>query len=131
MLHRKKIFATVLLCSVMLLVSGCYKNRTVIVSNTPEVTKTVSFASDILPIFTKDCAVSGCHASGGKAPDLSAANAYSSLTSGGYIDTGSPESSGLYQWMAGKKSTPMPLSGINSSNNALVLAWIKQGAKNN
>ncbi len=121
MLHRKKIFATVLLCSVMLLVSGCYKNRTVIVSNTPEVTKTVSFASDILPIFTKDCAVSGCHASGGKAPDLSAANAYSSLTSGGYIDTGSPESSGLYQWMAGKKSTPMPLSGINSSNNALVL----------
>jgi hypothetical protein len=33
--------------------------------------------------------------------------------------------------MTGKKSTPMPPTGINKDYNALMLAWIKQGAQNN
>jgi hypothetical protein len=116
--------------SIMLL-SGCYKDETVIIETGEEVTREVSFAQDLIPIFNSSCNSSGCHNAGGKAPDLSAVNAYSSLTNGGYINTSSPEYSELYLWMTGKNGTPMPPSGIDPDYNSLVLAWIKQGAKNN
>ncbi|MCC6759992.1 MAG: hypothetical protein IT252_02195 [Chitinophagaceae bacterium] len=114
------------------LISGCYKYTIVAPETGAEVTRTVSFKEDLLPIFNNSCNMSGCHNNGGKAPDLSAANAFNTLTSGTtYVNTNSPETSGLYLWMMGKKGTPMPLSGPNKDYNALVLAWIKQGAKNN
>ena len=111
--------------------AGCYKDKTVIFDTGTEITRTVSYASDIIPIFNNSCNTSGCHSSGGKSPDLSAPNAFISLTNGGYMNTTDAESSGLYLWMTGKKGTPMPVSGVNKDYNALVLAWIKQGAKNN
>lgn len=91
----------------------------------------VSFSNDILPILNKDCNVSGCHAAGGIKPDLSASQAFLSLTNGNYINAANPEESNLYQWMKGNKSTPMPVSGSNADYNAKVLAWIKQGSLNN
>jgi hypothetical protein len=111
--------------------SGCYKNSTVVSETGNEVTRAVSFSNDIIPILDKSCNTSGCHNSGGKAPDLSGANAYNSLTNRGYVNTGDPLNSELYLWISGKKSTPMPVSGVNKDFNALVLAWIKQGASNN
>lgn len=115
----------------LFLLSGCYKDKTVIFDTGEEITRTVYFTADIIPIFNNSCNSTGCHNSGGKSPDLSAANAYSSLTNGNFINTEDPESSELYQWMTGKRGTPMPVSGINKNYNALVLAWIKQGAQNN
>lgn len=115
----------------MLLLTGCYKDKTVIFDTGTEITRPVGFAADIIPIFSKSCAVSGCHTAGGIKPDLSTANAYASLTVGGYYNTTTVESSAIYQWMAGKKGTPMPTTGINKDYNALILAWIKQGAQNN
>jgi hypothetical protein len=91
----------------------------------------VSFAADVIPIFNSSCNQSGCHNSGGKSPDLSISNAYNSLQNGGYLNLNSPENSELYLWMSGKKGTPMPLSGVNKKYNAMVLAWLKQGCKNN
>lgn len=130
MLHNKKIIGF-LAGFTMLLLIGCYKDKTVIFDTGAEITRPVGFAADIVPILSNSCAVSGCHVAGGIKPDLSAANAYASLSVGGYFNTTTPESSSLYQWMAGKKGTPMPTTGINKDYNALVLAWIKQGAKNN
>lgn len=130
MLHNKKIYGF-LAGITMLLLTGCYKNKTVLFDTGAEITRTVSFAQDIVPIFNSSCNLSGCHSPGGKSPDLSSANAITSLTVGNYINSSEPESSLLYQWMAGKKSTPMPVVGINKDFNALVLAWIKQGAQNN
>lgn len=130
MLHNKKIIGF-LAGFTMLLLIGCYKDKTVIFDTGAEITRPVGFTADIIPIFSNSCAVSGCHTAGGIKPDLSAANAYASLSIGGYFNTTTPESSSLYQWMAGKKGTPMPTTGINKDYNALVLAWIKQGAKNN
>jgi hypothetical protein len=124
----------VLLISFMgLSLIGCYKDKTVISDTGAEITKTISFASDITPILNKscNCNTSGCHSSGGQKPDLSAANAFTSLTSGNYVTSSDPQSSILYQWMTGKKSTPMPVSGVNKDYNAIVLAWIKQGTQNN
>lgn len=115
----------------VLVISGCYKDKTVILDTGEEITRTVTFNNDIIPIFNSSCNVSGCHSAGGKAPDLSAANAYNSLIGGGYINTDNALASELYMWMTGKRGTPMPVSGVNKDYNALVLAWIKQGAQNN
>lgn len=110
---------------------GCYKDKTVVSDTGEDITRPVSFVSDIIPIFNSSCNLSGCHSPGGKSPDLTSANAYTSLTNGGFVNTGDPQTSELYQWMTGKRGTPMPVSGINKDYNALVLAWIKQGAQNN
>lgn len=115
----------------MLLLIGCYKDKTVIFDTGEEITRPVSFVSDIIPIFNSSCNSSGCHSAGGKSPDLTMANAYTSLSNGGYMNSSDPQTSELYLWMTGKKGTPMPVSGINKDFNALVLAWIKQGAQNN
>jgi len=126
-----RLLGVVLATAAITIMTGCYKDKTVIFDTGSEITRPVSFSSDIVPIFDNSCSLSGCHNSGGKSPDLSAANAYNSLSVGNYYNTTSPESSMIYQWMTGKKSTPMPIGGINKDYNALVLAWIKQGAQNN
>lgn len=131
MLCNKKIPGVVLTGILILLLAGCYKDKTIVSDTGEEITRTVSFAGDIIPIFNSSCNSSGCHSAGGKAPDLSAVNALTSLVNGGYINTGNPESSELYLWMTGKRGVPMPVSGINKDYNALTLAWIKQGANNN
>jgi hypothetical protein len=121
-----------LVCAVVFLMSGCYKDKTVIFETaTEEITRPVTFAGDITPIFNNSCSVSGCHSAGGKTPDLTPGKAFNSLAIGGYINAGDPESSVIYQWLTGKKNTQMPVGGINKDYNALILAWIKQGAQNN
>ena len=129
MLQNKKIIGF-LAGLIMLLLIGCYKDKTVIFDTGVEITRPVGFTSDIIPIFNKSCSLSGCHVAGSKVPDLSSVNAYTSLTVGNYYNTATPESSTIYLWMTGKKATPMPTEGINKDYNALVLAWIKQGAQN-
>lgn len=131
MLRNKTIMGTIAMGAAVLLLSGCYKDKTVVFETGAEITRTVSFAVDIAPIFNNSCNTSGCHNTGGKSPDLSDAAAYTALANGGYINTGDPLQSELYLWMTGKKGVPMPTSGINKDYNALILAWIKQGANNN
>ncbi|MBK7407064.1 MAG: hypothetical protein IPJ40_02685 [Saprospirales bacterium] len=91
----------------------------------------VSFQADILPIFNASCNMSGCHNTGGIAPDLSEANAFTSLIAGSYVVKTAPETSVLYQWMLGNEAINMPPSGPNATYNALVLQWITEGAFNN
>jgi hypothetical protein len=129
-MKHKKTAIVVTLCGSIFYLVGCYKNKTVL-QDTTEITRTVTFSQDIIPIFNKSCNVSGCHSNGGHVPNLTEAKAYNSLTTGNYIDKATPENSILYQKMIGKRGTPMPVSGSNEEYNALVLAWIKQGAKNN
>jgi hypothetical protein len=113
------------------LLSGCYQDKTVLLDTGEEITRTVTFGNDLIPIFNASCNSSGCHSSGGKAPDLTSANAFNALNSGNYINISEPQNSELYLWMTGKKGSPMPLSGPDKEYNSLVLAWIKQGANNN
>jgi hypothetical protein len=131
MAQKNKVVLAIMACSAMLLATSCYKYAVVKPDSGAEVTRVVSFSGDIIPIFNKSCNMSGCHKSGGKAPDLSSSKAYQALQGGGYINISNPEASELYLWMTGKRGTPMPLSGPNKDYNALVLAWIKQGALNN
>ncbi len=110
---------------------GCYKGTTVDLSNDLEITRDVAFAADIVPLFEKSCSLSGCHSSGGIAPDLSTANSFNALSTGGYIDVDNPENSRLYGFVSGRLTPVMPVSGADPEISALVLAWIKQGAQNN
>ena len=130
----KNIIAITIFCLVTIIItSGCYKVATVAIDNSPAVTKTVSLNSDLIPVFAKNCVLSGCHTSGGQAPDLSADNAFISLTSGNFLNKTAPQNSTLYLWLTGKETVAMPFGAANnpSNINALVLAWITEGAKNN
>ena len=131
MMNKKILLGFALAITTILFVTGCYKDRIVpLSSQVVVITKDVHFASDVQPIFAKSCALSGCHVTGTKKPDLTPSNAYNSLSSGNYLSTSSPETSEIYQWLSGKRTTQMPPNGLDPTINATILAWIKQGAKN-
>lgn len=131
MQHKKIVTCLMLmLISSTVILVGCYKDKTVNVE-APAITRPVTFSQDILVIFNKSCNLSGCHSAGGQTPNLTPAAAYNSLIIGNYINKTSPENSFIYLKMTGKKGTVMPVGGMNKDYNALILAWIKQGANNN
>jgi len=113
--------------------TSCYKVTTLVVTNETEITTSVSLSTDLVPLFTKNCSLSGCHNGGGQKPDLTADKAYASLINGSYVNPGAPENSEIYLWLTGKRAVTMPVGATNnpSNINQYVLAWIKQGAKNN
>lgn len=88
---------------------------------------TTSFSLEVLPIFNQSCNAS-CHATGGIAPDLSPANAYTDLFAKGMIDTATPENSILYT----KCATGGSMNKYTQPGDPeTILQWIKEGAKNN
>lgn len=111
---------------VMTLLSGC-EYEYIQEPELPPITTELKFSTEIIPIFNEKCNTPGCHAAGAIPPDLSPANAYNALTTGGYINTESPSSSSLYTVMA----TGSMKSFSNAEYNQKVLTWIEQGAKNN
>ena len=86
----------------------------------------ISFATQIVPIFTSRCL--DCHDTGGQAPDLTSANAYSSIAS--LVDTDNPASSLLYSYVE-PTSSDHDWRQYTASQAALVLLWIQEGALNN
>jgi hypothetical protein len=94
----------------------------------PDLPEVVSFSVDIIPIFNEGCNATGCHATGGVAPDLTPENAYASLFATGMIDLDTPEDSRLYTKCA-------PGGSMNTHTQPgdpeLILQWITEGAENN
>ncbi|MEP6675471.1 MAG: hypothetical protein ABJA78_09955 [Ferruginibacter sp.] len=127
------VIAAILITGLMVFISGCYKVTTLTIPDNEEVTRPVSLLDDLVPVFVKNCSISGCHNSGGIKPDLTIDKVYNSLIIGNYVNPGTPESSELYLWLTGKRAATMPVGAANnpSNINQLVLAWVKQGAKNN
>ena len=101
--------------------SGCYYDQVYI----PEPEGEISYATDMQPYFDTKCA--SCHPSAAQ-PDLQSGTSYNSLTSGGYINTADPSSSGLYTKIAPGGSME---SYSTATETAMTLLWIEQGAKNN
>jgi hypothetical protein len=114
---------------VILSLSGCYYDD--ILEDVGPIEDDISFESDIISIFDASCNMTGCHISGGTAPDLTPPNAFNSLISNGYIDINNPVNSELYLWVSGQKGTTMPVSGTDATISNTILAWIEQGALNN
>jgi hypothetical protein len=90
-------------------------------------TDSISFATDVVPMFSKGCVT--CHGKGAVPPDLTPSGAYQSITSLGLINKTDPAQSIFYLKIT---TGSMASQGSLSANDkALFLAWIKQGAKNN
>lgn len=87
----------------------------------------ISFAQDVIPVFNESCNAS-CHKTGGIAPDLSAANAYTALMSGNYVVAEQPDNSELYTKC---KPGATMASYTSAEQLALMRRWILAGAKNN
>lgn len=87
----------------------------------------VSFAEDIVPVFTANSNCTACHRTGATSPDLSAANAYNSIVPG-LINADNPELSRIYTVPSPASSHPSRYTPIQA---ARLLTWIKQGAQNN
>jgi len=94
----------------------------------PVVPDVVSYSADIQPIWDNGCNASGCHATGGVAPDLTAGNSYASLMAKNMVNTAAPESSRIYTKCA-------PGGSMNKytqpGDPELILKWIQDGALNN
>jgi hypothetical protein len=109
--------------------SSCYKD---IISpgqdpNGPP--QQVSFSGDLVPVFSANCAISGCHDGTAHNPSLVADQAYNAIVGGGYVNTTVPTSSILYSEV---RSGSMPPSGaLKASDTQKILDWIRNGAPNN
>ena len=109
--------------------SGCYKD---IISpgkdpNGPP--QYVSFSGDLIPIFTANCALSGCHDGASHDPALTSDKAYDALVHGGFVDLVVPANSIIYGEV---NSGSMPPTGaLKSSDVQKILDWIRNGAPNN
>jgi CHRD domain len=109
----------------------------------------ISFAKDVQPIFTTNCALSGCHA--GNAPqqgmNLSAGQAFANIVgvrskeapSLNRIEPGDPQKSYLWHKINGTQATvggsggrmPFGRAPLPADQIAKIQQWITQGAKNN
>lgn len=89
----------------------------------------VSFAENIVPIFSTGNKCTSCHKPGATAPDLTAANAYAQITAN-YINTAAPAESVIYKYLAPSTSTHN-WKKYTAGEAALILQWIEEGAENN
>lgn len=96
---------------------------------------TVSFSTDIKPIFNANC-LQGCHNPQHATLDLRQSVAYDQLTTLGgnapYVDSLHPETSSLYLHLVGIYS-PMPKNQAKLPQDLInkVYTWIYQGHLNN
>lgn len=115
-----------LLFSVSLVLSSCYKDVILPAVANTKPPQYVSFSGDLQPIFTANCALSGCHVKGSQTPYLSADVSYQQLL-GGFVNTIKPEQSELYQQINGNMQVHIP----NADDRQKVYDWIRNGAPNN
>ena len=96
---------------------------------------TVSFSTQIQPIFNGNCI--SCHSPGGIGSfmNLTAGNAFASLVQSAppRVIAGSSATSVLYGRISGTITPQMPLGGapLSAANQTLIKNWIDQGAANN
>lgn len=129
---RNKIAKVAAALSVLLLtisLAGCYRDVISPGSDPNGPPQNVSFSGDLLPLFTKNCATAGCHDGAAHNPALTADKAFSSITTGGYINIAVPNSSPIYLVVKGGEMPPT--GALKASEVQKILDWIRNGAPNN
>lgn len=129
---KNNIINIIIVCTVVVFgFTGCYKDvvkpkEPYTNTNTPP--DTVYFSTQLIPFFNAKCNSAGCH-DGAHDPNLTPSLAYTSLMSGGYVNTGNPAGSLFY---TGVNSGSMPIGNTTTSaEKKMILDWIKIGAPNN
>jgi len=109
--------------------TGCYKDVIIPPSaqnpNAPP--QATSYKTDIQPLFTAHCALSGCHVAGSEVPDLEPAVSYQDLVNGGFVNTLIPNQSTLYVMINGEMEEHIP----NAADRQKIYDWIRTGAIDN
>jgi hypothetical protein len=123
---KRLLIYTGLLFSVSLVLSSCYKDVILPAVVTTKPPQYVSFSTDLQPIFTTNCALSGCHVKGSQTPYLSADVSYQQLL-GGFVNTIKPDQSELYIQINGNMQVHIP----NADDRQKIYDWIRNGAPNN
>jgi hypothetical protein len=86
----------------------------------------VSFKNEIVPVFQNKCI--SCHGTSSPILNLQT-NVYQNLVNAGLINTSAPSSSGIYEKL--HSTTSSHAGKTTPAEQALILKWIEQGAKNN
>ncbi len=93
----------------------------------------VYFESQILPILTSNCALSGCHDVITHEKDIILTN-YTNVVNTGEISVNNPYNSDMFEVITDtdpdKRMPPAPLEPLSSEQVALILKWMQQGAQN-
>ena len=124
-MKKRTIFLILILFS--LLIAGCKYDFILPVPVVP-VTGNVSFATQVLPIFTTENCIS-CHKTGGQSPDYTSANAYASIVPN-LVNLSTPNQSIIYVY-PGPTTSTHTWKKLTAGEDAIILQWITQGAKNN
>ena len=126
----KNIIKTLVVIMCMGSLNSCYYD------NPPEMEPydcaTVSYETDIQPLWDASC-LGGCHSDVGSIPPVLMDDvSWTNLTGLNYVDTDDPEESSLYKAVA-HISNPMPPGQpmIPQLDLDKILCWISEGAANN
>jgi len=106
--------------------ASCYKDVILPAVSVTKPPQFVSFSSDLQPIFTTNCALSGCHVAGSQTPYLTAGGSYQQLL-GGFVNTIVPTQSEIYIQINGNMQVHIP----NAADRQKIYDWIRNGAPNN
>jgi hypothetical protein len=90
----------------------------------------VCFETEILPVFKTNCAISGCHGSGGNAGGLNLSS-YQGIMQG--VTAGNANKSHVYRVLSNVwsvESMMPPDRPLSEENRSKIKVWIEQGAKN-
>lgn len=110
-------------------ITGCYKdvNLPAPAADPNGPPQQLSFKTDIAPLLSTNCALSGCHVAGAQKPNMQLGVSYLNLVNGGYVNTLFPNQSTLYIMINGNMQEHIP-SAIDRKK---IYDWIRTGAINN
>jgi hypothetical protein len=132
---KKSLYRFITLCAATLALAACGGGEG---SSPPPpgAAATVSFSTQVQPIFTANCTIN-CHSPGGIAGflNLTTGNSFASLllSTPPRVIAGSSASSLLYRRITGVVLPQMPLDlpPLSAADQTLIKNWIDQGAANN
>jgi hypothetical protein len=87
----------------------------------------VSFKTDLAPIFSSKCALSGCHVSGAHKPYLTTDVSYQQIVNGGFINASVPKESRIYTAI----NSEMREYISSAADRQKIYDWIRNGTPNN
>lgn len=126
---KRIIIITGFLLGMVTYLSSCYKDvilpEAVVDPDGPP--QSVSYATDLAPLFNTKCALSGCHSAGDHKPYLLVDISYQQIIGGGFVNTSLPKESILYKMINGEMREFIP----SATDRQKVYDWIRNGAPNN
>ena len=123
---KLKIFLSGFLASLFFAFTGCSSDK---IERKDFSAITVSFKTDVQPIFIGSCATSACH-DGSISPDLRTATAYGSLIDTYVLDSVTLTNNSLYNVVVINKTMPKSRS-LSQGEMDIITNWIKQGYHDN